>query len=55
MMAGLTNVFNLEGSIFQWVNDGRPLVDSNGPATKVHPYGHRWRVLLKPQVRGSID
>jgi rhodanese-related sulfurtransferase len=55
MMAGLTNVFSLEGSIFQWANEGRQLVDSNGPATKVHPYGHRWRVLLKPQVRGSID
>ena len=53
--AGMMNVFNLEGSIFQWANEGRPLVNSNGPAVKVHPYSRRWRALLKPRVRGAAS
>jgi len=53
MSAGVTNVFNLEGSIFQWANEGRPLASTNGPASKVHPYNDRWGALLKPEVRGS--
>lgn len=50
---GITNVFNLEGSIFQWANEGRPLVKDNSdePAKKVHPYNKRWGVLLKSQVK----
>lgn len=53
MKAGITNVFNLEGSIFQWANEGRPLATTNGPAVKVHPYNDRWGALLKPAVRGA--
>jgi rhodanese-related sulfurtransferase len=53
MQAGITNVFNLEGSIFQWANEGRPVVATNGPAVKVHPYNDRWGALLKPEVRGT--
>lgn len=52
---GLTNVFNLEGSIFQWANEGRPLV-KNEPAEqakKVHPYNKRYGVLLKPALRSE--
>jgi rhodanese-related sulfurtransferase len=55
MKAGVTNVFNLEGSIFQWANEGRPLTGANGPATKVHPYNDRWGALLKPELRGRAD
>lgn len=51
--AGITNVFNLEGSIFQWANEGRPIVNEYGPTNKVHPYSTRWGALLKPEVRGS--
>ena len=52
---GLTNVFNLEGSIFQWANEGRPLVKSEPaePAEKVHPYNKRYGVLLKPALRAE--
>lgn len=51
--AGMTNVFNLEGSIFQWANEGRPLVNESGQAKMVHPYNARWGTLLKPEVRGT--
>lgn len=53
MQSGITNVFNLEGSIFQWANEGRPLAGTNGPAAKVHPYSERWGALLKPEVRAA--
>ena len=55
MKAGRTNVFNLEGSAFQWANEGRPLDGGSGPASKVHPYSKRWAILLKPEVRGVAD
>lgn len=51
--AGVTNVFNLEGSIFQWANEGRPLAGTNGPAATVHPYDARWGALLKPELRAK--
>ena len=53
MKNGITNVFNLEGSIFQWANEGRALAGTNGPAAKVHPYNDRWGALLKPEVRAT--
>jgi rhodanese-related sulfurtransferase len=52
--AGWTNVVNLEGSIFAWANEGRPLVDDRGPATKVHPFDAQWGKLLKPELRSTL-
>ncbi|MGG6241212.1 rhodanese-like domain-containing protein [Nodosilinea sp. AN01ver1] len=46
--AGYTQVYNLAGSIFQWANEGRSLVQSGQPTTNVHPYNSRWELLLKP-------
>lgn len=39
---GISQVMNLEGSIFQWSNDRRPLEDGAGPTQKVHPYNAFW-------------
>ena len=50
--AGFADVQNLEGSIFQWANEGRPLEAGGKPVSRVHPY-HRWfRRLLKEGVSG---
>lgn len=46
--AGFTEVKNLEGSIFQWANEDRPLVQSGQPVSGVHPYNSLWGLLLKP-------
>jgi rhodanese-related sulfurtransferase len=52
--AGYTNVRNLEGSIFQWANEGRPL-DPNGTSKqKVHPYSRFWSGLVKKERRAEI-
>ena len=52
---GFTQVQNLEGSIFQWANEARPLVRSDGsPADTVHPYDARWGRLLAPERRAPL-
>ncbi len=43
--AGFTNVSNLYGGIFEWVNQDRDLVDSEGHHTgRVHAYDRTWGV-----------
>jgi rhodanese-related sulfurtransferase len=49
--AGFTNVHNLEGSIFQWANEHRPLVRGEERVTQVHPFNSFWGRLLKDDVR----
>ena len=40
---GFTSVRNLYGSIFEWANQGYPLVDKNQkPTQKVHTYNKNW-------------
>ena len=40
---GFKNVYNLYGSIFEWVNQGNEVVDENEKVTeKVHTYNKRW-------------
>jgi rhodanese-related sulfurtransferase len=51
--AGLTNVFNLDGSIFQWANEGREVVRGTAPVKEVHPYDRKWGELLKPEYRSK--
>jgi rhodanese-related sulfurtransferase len=41
--AGYKRVYNLYGSIFEWVNQGYPIVDSSGQQTNhLHTYNRRW-------------
>ena len=49
--AGFTQVSNMYGGIFEWVNQDLPVVDDNGPTDKVHAYNHRWGVWLKKGKR----
>ena len=44
---GFTKAYNLEGSIFKWANEGRPLVQGQATVHKVHPYNARWGSLLE--------
>jgi rhodanese-related sulfurtransferase len=44
---GYTKVYNLYGSIFQWVNEGNKVVDMTGKETeKVHTYNRSWSKWL---------
>jgi rhodanese-related sulfurtransferase len=53
--AGFTNVRNLEGSIFQWANEHRPLVREDQPVTTVHPYSSLWGRLLIDEARAPLE
>lgn len=46
--AGFQHVSNLYGGIFEWVNQGMPVVDASGQTTqKVHAYDRVWGIWLK--------
>jgi len=45
---GFSNVRNLYGGIFEWVNEGNLVVDNeNRPTNKVHAYGRFWGKWLE--------
>lgn len=44
---GFREVCNLDGSIFQWTNEGRPVFSGKNPTQEVHPYNRRWGQYLK--------
>ncbi len=46
--AGFTNVRNLYGGIFEWVNEGQPVVTAdNQPTDRVHAYSPAWGIWLQ--------
>ncbi|WP_299989473.1 rhodanese-like domain-containing protein [uncultured Pontibacter sp.] len=45
--AGYTQVRNLHGGLFGWVNQGLPVYDKQGQTTKVHGYTRAWGVWLR--------
>lgn len=48
LAAGYTHVHNLYGSLFEWVNEGNPVVDKQGkPTERVHAYSRLWGIWLK--------
>lgn len=52
--AGFKHVQNLEGSIFTWANEGRPLVREGQRVTRVHPFDATWGRLLRDDVRAPL-
>lgn len=49
--AGFSHVYNLEGSLFQWANEGRLIFKDDCPTQLVHPYDTIWGKLLKSRYR----
>lgn len=47
---GYQNVYNLEGSIFQWANEGRPVYQGSRLVKQVHPYNNFWGQLLNQEL-----
>jgi len=44
--SGFFDVYNLRGGIFQWVNEGNPVLDKSGPTKNVHTYNEKWSKWL---------
>ena len=53
--AGFTNVVNLEGSIFEWANQGHPVYREDRAVALVHPYDAVWGLLLKKDLRAPLE
>jgi rhodanese-related sulfurtransferase len=52
LQAGIPDVRVLDGSIFRWANEGRPLIRPDGQrAAKVHPWSNGWKWMLHPDRR----
>ena len=52
LQAGFTNVHNLYGSIFEWVNQGYPVFKSPTEQTsQVHAYSRSWGKWLRKGVK----
>ena len=48
LAADYQHIHNLYGSLFEWVNQGNPLVDKAGKSTeRVHAYSRLWGVWLQ--------
>ena len=50
---GYRNIYNLEGSIFAWANEGRPVYRGDQQVEVVHPYDKIWGKLLKKALRAK--
>ncbi|XP_075251649.1 uncharacterized protein LOC142344059 [Convolutriloba macropyga] len=49
-------MYNLEGSLFKWANENRPMVDSNDATTALcHPFNSIWGKFLRKDVRAVIS
>lgn len=52
--AGFPNVYNLQGGIFQWANEGRTVYRGARVVHQVHPYDATWGRMLMEQYRSPI-
>ena len=44
---GFSNVRNLYGGLFEWINEGYPVYNAQGPTLNVHPYSALWSPWLQ--------
>jgi rhodanese-related sulfurtransferase len=44
---GFTRVSNLYGGIFEWVNEGHPVVRNGMPTEEVHAFSKAWGIWLR--------
>lgn len=50
--AGYEKVYNLYGSIFEWINRGHPVVNNQGQVMEVHSYNKKWsQWITRPGIR----
>ena len=51
---GYQDVFNLDGSIFQWVNENHAVYREGKLTDRVHPYNKFWQYLLSDRQQISM-
>ena len=50
---GIAEVHNLQGSLFAWANEGRPVYRGRARVTEVHPFDAWWGALLQAARPGE--
>ena len=48
-------IYNLRGGLFDWHNEGRPVVNKSGATASIHPYDKNWGQLLERQDTLSYE
>lgn len=52
--AGFKTVYNLYGGMFEWYNQGLPVVDNQGKSTdKIHTYNEKWGQWVNERKKGD--
>ena len=51
---GYSNVYNLEGSIFEWANKCKPIYQNNKQVNEVHPFDKKWGQLLHEKFHPKV-
>ncbi|MCY4659882.1 MAG: rhodanese-like domain-containing protein [Acidobacteria bacterium] len=49
---GVAEVHNLQGSLFAWANEGRPVYRGPTRVAVVHPFDAHWGTLLETELHG---
>lgn len=51
--AGYKNVYNLYGGLFEWYNEGLPVVKEDKPTNKIHSYNENWSQWVNEREKGD--
>jgi rhodanese-related sulfurtransferase len=51
--AGIRQVYNLEGGLFDWANQDREVVRGDERVHEVHPFNRLWGLLLRSELRSK--
>ena len=51
--AGIQNVYNLQGGLFDWANQDRPIYRGEERVEEVHPFSRLWGLLLRKDRRAA--
>lgn len=51
--AGIGNIYNLEGGLFDWANQDRPIYRGEERVGQVHPFNRLWGLLLRKDRRAA--
>ncbi len=52
LKSGYTNIYNLHGGIFDWKNNGYPILNKyNQPTEKIHAFNKEWSIWLKKGIK----
>jgi rhodanese-related sulfurtransferase len=51
--AGIRNIYNLDGGLFNWANQDRPVYRGDERVHEVHPFNPFWGLLLRKDLRAE--